>query len=350
MPGDVSATALSPDYIVVGETQVHNDEFHVFVRILSTPNLKIEWSAKYVKRRETLEILEAQQEIARKIIETVGEANGVVPQLVRADRGSMSEVAFEDFRCVMGIFEYWDTFSPKVHQDQQICLEETVKRTPSFANAWAALSYIYMEAATQGYGAGEENELWAKAKEAADKALELAPLNDRGLSAAMSWAISNPEPDREAFREYGVRYVSLRPNNPDALAAFGFRLGVNAGEWDEAIVLMEKALALSDRSPDWLHFGPAYYAILREYPEAAWVAASKLTLRGSKAAHILRAIAAARTDRADKLKENLEALGSLGTDGVEAAVGYIKARRYEPKLREAMIEGVKDAYAKAGQG
>jgi adenylate cyclase len=350
MPGDVSEAALRPDFIVVGETQVNDKDLNVRVRLLSTPDLKIEWSAEYSRNRETVEIIDAQREIARKIVEIVGEANGLVPDLIRADQARLSEVDYLAFECLLGTYEYWKTFSPDIHQQQIRCLTETVERSPDFADAWAALAFMLMEAATQGYDAGAVTEPWTAAKAALDRALEIAPMNDRALGAAMSYSIINPEPDLAAFREYGIRYVSMRPNNPEALASFGMRLGINVGQWDEARVLMDKALALSDRPPDWFWFGPAYHQLLSDAPEGAWEFASQIDIPGSKSAHILRAIAAERADRVLDLSAHIDALAGLEVTTAEEAVKFLNGRQYEPALLNVLSLGIRRAFARFADG
>ena len=128
------------------------------------------------------------------------------------------------------------------------CLEEAVRRDPGYVDAWAFLAYMYLdEYRFGGYGPRPyDPAALARATSTARHAVELDPDSVPALLA-----LSTMHFYRREFAEadeINRRLLALNPTNPEVLGQVGWRTAF-AGQWDEGIALVRRAIDRSIRAP-----------------------------------------------------------------------------------------------------
>lgn len=351
-PGDqnalVSAVAeantVAPDYLLSGETLLDEQTWRVTTRLQSLPDLTVIWTGNREVPLAAHVIEEVEQSIARDITDRVGSERGIVPMLLAADTSPLDTVAFHAFDCVLSIHTYWREPSSAGHLALRNCLEQVTDAFPVYAEAWAALVYVYIDEERHGRNPRIGADSWADATQAAANALAAAPLSSMVLNAAMTLAIERPDRDLKAFRRYGELELDLRPNNPFTLANYGMKLAINAGDFATGPGLVERAIHLAYDPPAWYFYTRAYAALLAADDAQLTDAARHLYAEQSPASLILKAIASARGGENDALYDELEKLDQLNITDVQEASTYIANRRFAPALEKTMLDAVAEAF------
>jgi serine/threonine protein kinase/Flp pilus assembly protein TadD len=139
-------------------------------------------------------------------------------------------------------------------------LRQALAMEPGMAQAWAALSWAQTFGAISGTLALDET--IAQAREAASKALALAPeLAEAGLAlGAIELWYDLDVPRADACHR---RALELAPGSPDVLRACGLMAHIR-GNQEEALVLLERALEQDPLSnPSYSYPGRVYFTMER---------------------------------------------------------------------------------------
>jgi TolB-like protein len=142
--------------------------------------------------------------------------------------------------------------------------EQAVALDSGFAQAWAALSRA---SSALYFNATPSPERARRAREAAERALQLTPNHFRGHHALGDYYITVPPLDYAgALREYAVG-LRLAPNDVDLLASTALA-ELSTGRWEEALRHLTQAQALGPRSLVVARRLSYTLLRLRRYPEA----------------------------------------------------------------------------------
>ena len=143
-------------------------------------------------------------------------------------------------------------------------LQKAVLLDPTFAEAYAKLAAVHSDMYWEYYDHTEERV--RKSKEAAEKALQLAP-NLPDAHGAMGWYYYHCLRDYEnATKEFNLA-LEAQPNNVDLLLGIGsvFR---RQGKFDQAVVYFKQAAEIDPRSPAFCIETGFTYSRMRKYAEA----------------------------------------------------------------------------------
>ncbi|MEE9207450.1 MAG: hypothetical protein V3U67_03605, partial [Gemmatimonadota bacterium] len=138
--------------------------------------------------------------------------------------------------------------------------ERAVELDPNYVEGYAALSRSYGTLFSD-FG---QVEAGPKAKEAVDRAMQLAP--DRPEThMALGWYDLNVTGDVEVAEEHFAMARRGLPSNAD-LAALG-RVQLRQGKWEHAVATYKEAVRLDPLRGPLVSLGRTYY-MMRRYPEA----------------------------------------------------------------------------------
>jgi eukaryotic-like serine/threonine-protein kinase len=141
--------------------------------------------------------------------------------------------------------------------------EQAVALDSGFAQAWAELSRAHSLIYANGTPSPESER---RAREAAERALRLAPNQAAGHLALGDYFASIP-PDQDRARQAYEAGLRVAPSNADLLGASA-KVEISTGKWTEALAHFSRAQALDPRSVT-ISRRLAYTLIrLRRYPEA----------------------------------------------------------------------------------
>jgi TolB-like protein/Flp pilus assembly protein TadD len=176
-------------------------------------------------------------------------------------------------------------------------LQQALALEPDFALAWAELGRAHASAANWGWASAAEG--FARAREAATRALELEPDLAEG-HAGLGWVqMSNDRDWRGAEASYR-RALELSPGNALVLQGLGMLSG-NLGRFDEGIMLCRRSVEQDPLSPTCYFFlGLVYWTAGRPSEgEAALRKSLELAPQGA-ATHAWLAILLLTQGRSDE--------------------------------------------------
>jgi len=142
--------------------------------------------------------------------------------------------------------------------------ERAVAHDPSFVEAYAQLARNHLWTYWLGWDGTPER--LTKARQAVDRALELAPDSPEAhfaLGVYYYWALRDYEGALAEFATAG----RVRPNDAD-IALLVHAVLRRQGRWEEAVATLERALAFDPQNPDILFAFAESYGFLRRYVAA----------------------------------------------------------------------------------
>jgi tetratricopeptide (TPR) repeat protein/class 3 adenylate cyclase len=151
-------------------------------------------------------------------------------------------------------------------------LNAAVKKSPNYADAWAALAEAYN--ISSGYGIGTPKENYEKARTSAKRALDLAPSLPEA-HVALGYTLANYDFDWVGAEAEFKQAEELRPNSPSTQYAYAFQYLISMGLMPDAIERMERA---RDSSPlsiiintnlGWTYYYAGQYEKARQQYEKA---------------------------------------------------------------------------------
>ncbi len=337
------------DYALSGTVATGDGQASVTVRLQDIPSLKVKWSRTWQQPLDgaSTSVEDFQRRMVSEIAGQLASEKGILPELAIARKGPERQVDFSGFQCFLGMYQYWDVPTSAGHAQLRSCLQQAVARNPSYADAWAALAYIYIDEQRYGRNPRAGADAWADARAAVEKAISLEPTNPVVLGAAMTLAVERPDRDVTAFHAYGNRALALRPNDSFMLANYGMKRAIYLGEWEDGLEFNRKAIALTVDPPAWYLLLAAFDAVRRPGDAGMLELTERLPPSHSVAVNMMRAIAAHRASRRDLLSRYVELLREDGIADMAAALSYIRNRSFEPQLEKALETQLKAAFEAA---
>ena len=266
---------LGARYVVEGSVQKAGDTLRITAQLLDAKDGTHLWADTYDRDLSTSNIFAVQDEITEQVVGTIAGLYGVI------SRDQVSEVkekpteSLAAYECVLRTIAYYrDRTSATEHEKLRRCLERAVKSDPGYANAWAALSFIYFDEHRNNYNPRPGS--LDRALDAARRAVDTGPTMQFPHSALAS--VHFYRHDLDAFYAEAERTIALNPNNSARLAHLG-GLMLNAGD-ERGIALVRKAAKLDPFHPTWFNFHFSFYHFERGEYEEALVAARKINNPG----------------------------------------------------------------------
>lgn len=179
---------------------------------------------------------------------------------------------------------YTSVLTPEAHARARDCLEEAVRRDPDYADAHAALVYVY--ASEYSHGHNPRPHSLDRAVAAGQRAVELDPRNPRAHAAlALTHFFRRDFPIFEAEAEVAL---SLNPNDPEMAGMLGAYF-VYSGHYDRGLALLEESMRLNPLHPTWYHYSFVIRHVLRGEIEAALARLERVDIKEFHWTLVLRA-------------------------------------------------------------
>lgn len=256
MPVDVVQVGreTGAQYVLEGSVRRAGDTVRVTAQLVDSGSGSHLWAQTYDRAITPANLFEVQDDIAAKVGAAVAALYGgaISTTGLRTSSGKPPE-SLSSYDCVLEAFGIWRGQSAELVERSRDCLVMAVERDPDYADAWAMLSLIYQYQRWYGWGLEppESHDLDQRAHleqgalEAAQKAVKLAP-DSATANFSLAWAYWTAG-EIEKFRAQTERTLALNPHDPSFLGSLGNYLAY-AGQWDEGVAMVEKAIALAPTS------------------------------------------------------------------------------------------------------
>jgi len=202
------------------------------------------WAERF--DRELYDILALQDEITRTVAASLSvrlRDDGVRRALKKRTRDLTA------YDLLLRARHYTTVLTPEEHAKARDCLEDAVKRDPNYADAHAALVYVY--AAEYSHGHNPRPGALDRAIAAGRRAIELDPRNPRAHAAlALTHFFRR---DDAVFEAEAERALALNPNDPEMSGMLGAYF-VYAGRHARGLALLSESMRLNPLHPTWYHY------------------------------------------------------------------------------------------------
>lgn len=242
---------LGAQYVVRGSLRSSGETVRIVVQLDDARSGEVIWSERYDGALEGGGQLAAQAELADRIAAQLGQAYGAVDAAGRLPAEGAAHLSTP--ACVLRAHTWRRTRSASLLGPALACLEEAVRRDPGSADAWAMLGWLRLDAARMELiDPAEAPAAMETALTAASRAVEIDGANPRALQA-----LAAVEFHRGAYAEaerLQRAALAVNPQDPEALAQFGWRLALR-GRFDEGLPYLREAIDRALSPPGW-YFQP----------------------------------------------------------------------------------------------
>jgi adenylate cyclase len=223
--------------VVEGSVRRSGDQLRLTAQLIRVADGTHLWSGRYDK--ETDEVFAVQEEIAREIAEAIRLELGVQDtwSFLRRSRYATRDVrAYELVKRAVDSKNTWT--EEGIRKNNNLCLQ-ALEIDPNYAQAHAELAFGYAFLWLFGFDPREEN--LAKARAAAQRALELEPTNGSAHNLLAHTSID--EGDWQAAEDRFVSALEATPGHGPLHEGYGTLL-MSTGRFEEARIHLQRALDL----------------------------------------------------------------------------------------------------------
>lgn len=329
-----------PVYIVGGSILDEADNVHLAAWLLRGESGEVLWTANYDHELTPAALYDVQRQLSSEVASEIGQPYGAINTDLVRQSPAPAVSSVHSYVCVVRAYMYRRSFSSDEFVPVHDCLEEAVQRDPQYADAWAMLGWLHLDAGRYDFS-GDNSILddYDAALDAASRAVALEPDNTLALKALAS--ILHYRGDFEESERLARRAAALNPNDPDTLAQLGWRLAAR-GNFEEGIPLLERAIERTPNPPGWYFHLLAINSLMSGDYEAMLVSARHSAVDGSPFSQALIAIAAAHLDYRE---EAIDALVKVSQSKPLANDPEAYIRRHQPidAIVDSFVFGLQDA-------
>jgi TolB-like protein len=344
VPALVAGLGQPPGFVVRGSLQQNGSRLRVTARLTDMGSGEVVWSESFERQLDMEGLLDIQADLAAQLAGMLAQPYGIMHQVsVEQFRRSIPASLFA-YACVQEAYEYRRSSALQRHPAVRTCLEETVRRDPGYADAWAMLALVQQNAWLFGLvPASERSAELERSLGTAEQAQHLAP---EGVLPLQALAAAHFFKGDFAVADQLIREALARnPNDPETRAMLGWRTLVR-GQVAEGRLLMREAIERSVSAPTWYHLVAGYGAYLEGDYAAALAEAEQAhgAVAGQDVA--LLAMSLGQIGRLDDAKAVL-ARAKAEAPWLEKDPGAVyRLFRVQPEIIERFLDGLRKAGAK----
>ncbi|MEO1474998.1 MAG: hypothetical protein AAFS13_01340 [Pseudomonadota bacterium] len=255
---------IGAQYLLGGTYARLSEKLRAIIYLLCPETGEQVFSEVFNRHADEDTLFEAHNDIADRVAAKIAEPHGFVHRAGAEERRESENLNAYD--ASLRAIEYWRAPSVEAHVRIREQLEIAVRDEPTYAGAWGMLSLVYTDDARFGFLSDPDLATLQSALKAAERSIQLDPLNAAGLYAMClaQFHLGNSP----AFNEMVKRALAANPNYPDMLADLSLAQAM-VGDLAFARELNRRALELCPDPPGWFHSTTfAIHFVAEEYREA----------------------------------------------------------------------------------
>jgi adenylate cyclase len=322
------------------ETSVRKDDrsIHFWWRLTDARTGETIWSDVADPELAKGLTVPVEYEVANRISTVIGQPQGLV---TARETGVDRNFPTAGYGCVLRARAYYLTISEKLHREVRDCLEQTVAIAPDYADAWAVLSFVYLDEDRENFNRRSTAEdALNRAITSAKRAAELAPASALAQEALM--VVYYRKGDFDTAFDAGRRALQINPRDPELLSELGQRMFAR-GQWDEGAKLVR------DANNRMLVVPPLdrVTLVLDSYRKGDYSAALEqvelIDLPKFYGAFLLRAAIYGELRNMPEAQKNIEALLELRPNYAAEMRPELRSRHYTEPMIDMLAGGLKKA-------
>ncbi|HEX4945896.1 MAG TPA: protein kinase, partial [Blastocatellia bacterium] len=342
--GDVRAIGkeLGARYVMEGSLRQAGSMLRVAVQLVDASTGAHLWAETYDRQFRTEDIFALQDELVPRIVSTVADAYGALVHSMSESLRGRSAGQYSAHEAMLRAFGYGERATPDEHREVREILEAVVAAAPDHSECLAMLSVIYCSEYVHGYNVRPDP--LSRALAAAQRAVAAAPTNQHA-HYSLAYVLFFQK-DFLAFRQAAERALALNRMDASTMALLG-TLTAFAGDWEDGLHVVERAMQLNPHHPGWYHHPAFYYAYHRRDYRGALEIALKINMPGYFYLHAGLAAVYGQLGDQERARAALRTLLALKPDfGTQAREEY--GKWLDAELTEHLIEGLRKAGLEIG--
>jgi TolB-like protein len=333
-----SARLLEVQYLIAGSTQSDGNRISIRVQLILGVNSQQLWAQSFERDNTASGLYEIQHEIVRSILAAIGGYYGVI---FREEYKSTHSDRINGPKMYDAIFWYY--YYQKVHSkeamESAICaLENTVKKDPDYAVAWAMLGELYLD--EKAYEFKRFENPIEKGLECALRAIHIDPACQHGYQT-LAWAYLFTH-NKEEFLKAADQCLAINPNASDTGCAIGFGF-VCAGEFERGYKLLGDSIQNNPYCPWWCNTTFAFYFFIKKQFEEALHWAEKVNAPDLIWDPLMKASAFGHLNCLNEADKNIQLLLNLLPEAAAQIKDILGSFLLSPELNCIILEGLMKA-------
>jgi len=265
---------LGARYVLEGSVRRAADQIRVTAQLTDAKDGTHLWAETYDRDLATASIFEIQDEIAARVTAAVADSYGIIAQTALREIPDKTVENLTSYECVLRAYSHMLNQSEATYRAARACLETVTKDEPEYAQAWAMLAELYVDAAA----------IWGDLPQSAiqdaigfaNRAIKLAPENQYAWYA-LTYAYFALG-DKDQLLAVAPRAVDLNPDNAGVVGPVGTFMAA-AGEWERGMEIINRSIELNPNYPSWINYAAVTYYLLNEDYASALIKANDYVAR-----------------------------------------------------------------------
>jgi adenylate cyclase len=209
--------ALGARFVMEGSLRHAGTKLRLAVQLVDGVSEAHLWAENFERTFDPEKVFALQDELVPRIVSTVADAHGILPHTMGEAIRVKSPEQLTPYEAVLRGFSYAERVSPEEHAIARAALERAVELAPTYAYAWAMLSFLYSAECEMGFN--PRPEALERALSAARRAIELDSAGHRGYQALALVLFLRKE--IQAFRTAAEKAIALNPMDGCNIAQLG---------------------------------------------------------------------------------------------------------------------------------
>jgi TolB-like protein/Tfp pilus assembly protein PilF len=338
--------AVPARYVLEGQVRVAQSAVRVSARLTDTISGAHLWAENY-DRPADAGVFALQDDIAPRIVATVGDANGV---LLRSMVATLKQRPIEEHTVrdlVLRFHGFLEHFDPAEHLQLRDRLTVALRQEPGHADGWACLSSLFEH--EYSHGLNPRPDSLARARDTAERSVAADPVCQEGWRAMASAAFFAR--DAAGVRIAAERAIVINPLNTGTVAVCGMFLAYS-GAWDRGLEVIRQAMQPNPHYPGWVHFPFCSYHYSRGEYTTALQHVKQVNMPLFPKWHLTIAAVAGQMGSREEARAALDALSRL--DPASGDDEYVRSAfaswTWTDDEMQGLIEGVRKARALVASG
>jgi adenylate cyclase len=335
------ASELGVDFILTGGVTTTSSSFRVTASLLDAKSGRYVWSGRFGGDLAAAEILATRDGIADQVVRELAQPYGVIFNEKANEIEGKPADSITSYECVLRFYQYWRSYRAELRAPVRECLEQAVVDEPGYADAYASLAIVYVDA----YRFNFDKEAltfdpMVRAHELAQRALELAPDSAFSYHALhlVYWLMNEVDLSLAA----GEKGLQLNPNDTSLMADLGLRYGLR-GQWEKSLPLLEEAFARNPAQPGQYRIAFVLNHYVNGQYEQALEEAKQIEAPNVTAAHVALAICYAQLGRKQEAEAEVAQILSIDPTYGDRVIDDLKMRNLRADYIPMVVEGLKKA-------
>jgi adenylate cyclase len=324
-------------YVLTGSVRDHAGGTRITLRIIEAETGAQIWAAAYDEPPGIEEQPELQAKVAREAAAAAALFGPVFDAELALARRATHTLELPD--CQTRYRAFRRATDPALFPEAFGCFQSLVARQPQLAHAWAGLAMLYIDEHVYYSGSADGGAAFNRARAAVRTALELDSANLLANAALARYQYYAGDP---GFMHSVDRTLALDPSNPELLGLFGILLTAY-GDSTHGLELVEHALRLSPQPRSVFNLARVFADLRDDEPCEALAHAQLLDANKWFIAHMVAAAAAGSCGDIAAATEARDRLLALEPSFEAHAVGLVELWRFDPRLRDAILSGLRNA-------